>query len=1690
MAGLDVEFSSGEGAFYSSIAVDATHGAVHEVFIPEVPINGPVYRKEPPVASRIQVNGPDENGIATITGGTGAADGLASVSVINLQTGQYNFGASNSDGSFAVSLFAPAGSWIGIHQDPTGQARFSGSIHNTVGSGTVIRIPVPDETTGGFATGAALSTPFNVNYVASIGVVDVGQIWLRGNLENKRWQAGQTGTLSGTATIYSHNLATHLPTLHSQPVYLEMVFDAQGRQALASPEQMSHILAPTGFPIERRRSDDPVQIGQIVFGSFNPISDRRGEATWRVDYELPDDLPWGVYQLVLVRDPHSSRGSSPVSGLDQNTLFFDEAYPGVTDTLFATGGATLVRIGSPAPPRVTCVLGLNEFSNGSRGTVALEDRDRFGIAGHIKTNSKHFILPLLNERNGQLHVYRLEPFVPLLGATNTNWINPPTVPLAFPSGSLSVELTRPDASAQFLGTAPFAQPFKQEPSTRTGLHRFSNAPRQYYGLTTLDSRFEVSFSQYGLHTVTLTGWVEDVYGTRYEAGGTYEIYVARPLDLEYGVFDNSPFEVGDVFSPAVVVQPGVPAEVEVALTLYPNSNPAQKIEYRVTGQANPFGYFNPSTAPTIHLSSPGEYRVDITASYTDEEGVMWMGSRSWGSVVETPGGAMIAHGARYGGFGPGPDQGHQAWFEMNDNDFDNHFPFPYHSGDIAWMRNEEFAGFGVSHSMTLRANVQDTEGRLADIVRGRYPGLQQLPAEVETLISLGEIPLISTSPTQISPFLKPDSPDNHWAYLYSGAARPGVSVREIVSELDTGNTYWRFDDSYNYQLGNGKNGDRPNDFKFLFNGTIYRAPDQDYYSYGAYGSLWAMLPDDDPIGGRIMPPFQGAAGGPSGGPIMTLKGQEIDIFFHPMGVRAGTILVPGDRASFSGQIGPPLDSKVSMTVTSPGGQVWDINGQANKVGYFYDPATDFIVAETGVYTVGVNVWHDGQTSAGPVQEPFPSGNVLGSNNGRYEFYVASQPAQPLDVEIPRQSIVRPADGILSFPIQPPSDLSNIRMHHTTVMPGFILEQGSDSNLNFVYDATRLAQDFPNLDLLDRDYRAGADTVTMSFLVSGTDGDGNREYRARQILLQGEELLALPHSFPPTITLVSPTGVSAGTRIQITGTRFLEGNLEVLFDGVSGIDVEVVDDSTILVTVPELPAGGPVTITVTTDQGFVTLEGNLVVEDPSFGPANLLFTHFANGEIPLLAGADWEVPQGSIPNRTRIILINNSDEADSGVLRFRNAAGNPIQVQVGGIATDTLSYSLGPWSTTEVETDGTGDLQTGTIEVISSRGEESSLEGTEAFEILGNFVSVASSPRRSSQQVYVSVTETENTGVALLNPDQENAATLDATLLDNHNEEKAEKEIVLEGGQQLVAFVDQADLFADFFATQQGDFQGRLKLTGRDDQDLALLGLLQKRATAALIAISTESEADPGRLIFTQFANGALAAAIATNSEIQQDSTDARTRLILINDGEEADTGTIRFQNASGALTPVPIQGEATDTVDYSLDEGTTAEVETDGTGALQSGVIEVNSDLQADSKIVGSEVFEILGNFVSVTNSPPRSSQQAYVSVTAEENTGVALYNPDSEDALTLTLILVDSEGNERAQKQVMLDPAQQLVQFVDQSELFSDFFATQEENFKGTLNIHVEEGKRVAVLGLLQKRASGALIAVSTSPNAFGAAN
>ncbi|MFQ5738262.1 MAG: hypothetical protein ACE5JX_04575 [Acidobacteriota bacterium] len=220
----------------------------------------------------------------------------------------------------------------------------------------------------------------------------------------------------------------------------------------------------------------------------------------------------------------------------------------------------------------------------------------------------------------------------------------------------------------------------------------------------------------------------------------------------------------------------------------------------------------------------------------------------------------------------------------------------------------------------------------------------------------------------------------------------------------------------------------------------------------------------------------------------------------------------------------------------------------------------------------------------------------------------------------------------------------------------------------------------------------------------------------------------------------------------------------------------------------------------------------------------------------------------------------------------------------------------------------------------------------------------------------------------------------------------------------------------------------------------------------------------------------------------------RTRIVLRNNGSQLDTGQIRFQDANGNLQQVPLEEDSvhtqsislgvSGTVDYSILPGGAFDVETEGTGTLVSGSIEVISDLGAGSELEGTEVFDLLGNFVSVPSAVPAAVQQVFVSFNAEENTGFAAYNPDPQNPVNLDISLVDESGNERAVGELSVASRERISVFVDEAVLFSDFLKAN-PTFTGTMNISTRNGALVALLGLLQRRDTGALIAVATSTNA-----
>ncbi|MGH9938718.1 MAG: hypothetical protein ACREAM_20955, partial [Blastocatellia bacterium] len=378
-----------------------------------------------------------------------------------------------------------------------------------------------------------------------------------------------------------------------------------------------------------------------------------------------------------------------------------------------------------------------------------------------------------------------------------------------------------------------------------------------------------------------------------------------------------------------------------------------------------------------------------------------------------------------------------------------------------------------SDSLVPIVTFQDPLGSIVNIMRARPFRM----GNFGEMAAVGEAPLFSSRRDGLELDLDISKVDL-WAYSYSFVERPLARVREQISDGPVAGPYWRFSAQYGGQIGAGPEGDLENDIKFQYGAAVIYGAAAPQPQYAIYGSLFVLVPDNDPLGGtRVFPPFQGNGGGPSGGPIMKLKGQDIDLFIHLTGVRPGSVLEVGDNFSIAGAVGSTLPALVSGKVTTPTGRTLQFSGRANRVGYYYRPQDDFVVTEPGIYTVDARVTFDGQTSAGQVTAPFPTGDVLGSAQGRFFVYVVPRESALLTVNLPATMTVA-APGQLDITARASAGQNLTSGHVTTMMPGFLMQTNqltaAAGALSYRYDPATLARDFPNLDL-----NPPADVITIS-----------------------------------------------------------------------------------------------------------------------------------------------------------------------------------------------------------------------------------------------------------------------------------------------------------------------------------------------------------------------------------------------------------------------------------------------------------------------------------------------------------------------------------------------------------------------------------------------------------------------------------
>jgi hypothetical protein len=928
-----------------------------------------------------------------------------------------------------------------------------------------------------------------------------------GSLNQLNFEAGDDLHMQLDVTLGAPNLPQTLVGVSMVgELALEPIINADGQQAtggLSSNNGWSAVLTPSGMPIDNMRSD--FVLGEALVPAPQVLR-REDSLIFGMDFDLtlPEDLPDGVYGLVF--EGYGQIADGERFGWQMNGLFGEG--PGIS-RLHLTRLPVLLTVGDVESGHLVWSLFYDQPSDGSRGVLAQEDRALAGLSNRVRFNSPTYILSPFADTEGTEPIrYPLEPYIVSVLPNASDSSGAPLIPFAFPGGHIDVKVTRPDGSVDDLGRADVFQNQLSTVSDDERVHFGSQSPLDVYRLSTLNPVINnYQFSQYGEYRIDVSGELQDVWGNTYTGGGTYNVVVAEMFDLTAGVLAGTPFEVGDHFFAGLQVSPGAPADVTITARIYPlDGGPV--IEHVISGQANRGGAF---VGESFDFTTPGEYVIDYDARYTDAAGRLWAGSLRSAGVIGTPDATLIAHGRRgLRGYFPGV---RPAWFttrQYGPTSGDYRLTYPYQSGDVLWYAAD------TANTVQPSLSVQDTVGTYAQWLKGAL--VDYIAPEDEAIdrkIARAELPvwMVSSSVPGYSPL---DSSAANEAYTYVSVVRPGLSVRQFVlGSNDTGlPLYWDMDDPYNEQIGSGLTGDLAGDFAFLFGGAVVRSPDSNVTEAVIYGASAFVIEDrTDALGARVYPPYRGAGGAADGGPLLTVLDEPVTMFFHPTAVRPGQVLTVGDTLAVAGHVAPTLRSDVAVTVTSPSGEVRTFDGTANAVGYFYDPANDFAVEEPGVWTVQIRVSHNGMSSAGQVQEPYPTGGVLGTEGGRFNIYVVPPDAPPFEWQDERQDIPIPGALPYNFNFFIPEGWTDVAVDHTITIPGFILRHGpiavNGASFSFQHNPTNLNAAFPNVEVDARlNGPAASDPVTLTFVVTGTDETGRFQIRTRTFTILYDRLLTL------------------------------------------------------------------------------------------------------------------------------------------------------------------------------------------------------------------------------------------------------------------------------------------------------------------------------------------------------------------------------------------------------------------------------------------------------------------------------------------------------------------------------------------------------------------------------------------------------
>lgn len=891
--------------------------------------------------------------------------------------------------------------------------------------------------------------------------------------------------------------ATLLGDLTLQPVAIVDGERTTGVVGRHTNNGWSNLMTPSGLAIDNVSGDVFVSRVSVPAAQVIQQGDQI-QTMMRFEFTPPPAMPDGLY--VPVFSGWISEDTGDAVRWERSVLLGADASASLRrDPINRL--PLVMRLGDVDEVQVPWLLFFDEPSDGSRGVMPAEDTEHYAISNRVRFNSPTYVLPPGD--------YALEPYMPNMLPNAADMTASPLVPLLVPGGRLQATVVRPSGTPERLSDAPIVQ---NQVSTDSLLERDlfgAQSPVDSYRLRTGSESYQAyAFDAYGVYEVELTGSVEDVFDNRYTGGGTYRILIAEPLDLTPGVLSGTPFFVGDVPFLGGRITPGVPAEVTVALKFHPLDG-SDVVEMTFAATANRHGFFN-IDLDEFSFDESGEYVIDYEARYSDSEGRLWAASLRSAGVVASEDATLLARGTR--GLLNDPSDLRSAWLDTSVyptvdtfGDSPTVANAPYFSGDVAYLPENVQSGLNG----TLQS--QDTSGAYANWLYGGLPEyVSPYQQDVVRLSQIDELPLrpvLGGGLTDVGEALLPGFTVNN-AYAYFSAVRPDVSVRQFVAGSDNRSLtlHWDNNDPLNQQTGAGARGLSAGDYVFLFGGAVVKNAEANVRQIAPYAAL-AVITDEDEA--MVVPPYNGAAGGPANGPLLDQGGET---FFHLTGLQPGQILTLGEELAFAGQAAPTLQSTLDVIVTAPDGSETIFQGRTNDLGYFYDPAWALTFDQTGVWQVDLTITGSAISSAGQIDGELPTGTFPGLGESRFNVFVVESDAPPLTETNGDFDISYVPGGRFNFEASAPSEWDDDLAYYTVSTDAYLMDSGElqvfAGNATYAFDPVALAQDFPFEASGAGDGASGSDVVTVRMVITGTDADGDFQTRSRTFYMLHDRILTL------------------------------------------------------------------------------------------------------------------------------------------------------------------------------------------------------------------------------------------------------------------------------------------------------------------------------------------------------------------------------------------------------------------------------------------------------------------------------------------------------------------------------------------------------------------------------------------------------